>query len=305
MADRHAPRLPDFVGVGPGRTGTTWLDEVLRPHACLPYGVKETDFFNRHYDRGIDWYAAHFRKCGGAKPVGEICGYFPFVEVPMRIKRHMPECRIIVTVRDPIARVYSHYKMMRRYAFTTLGLEEALERDRFLGAASRYGEYLPLWLDTFGPNRVLVAFYDDLRADAQGYVDRIAEFSGIARFELGDRRIREEAVHSFERAPKNSRLARRGRKLRDWLRDRRAKWALGLLDRAGVWAYCFGRGEPYPPLAEDVDARLRARFLPEVEALERLTGRDLTAWKLPRVNRAVGGATASEATQRTVRIAQG
>ncbi len=286
MTASASPLLPNFIAVGPGRTGTTWLDEVLRPHVCLPYGVKETHFFNRHYDRGIDWYAAHFRKCGGAKPIGEICGYFSSAEATARIKRHLPECKIIVTARDPVERVYSHYKMMRRYAFTDRGLIETLERDRTLAAGSYYGEHLPRWFDAFGRDRVLVAFYDDLRDDPQRYLDGISRFIGIGRIDLDGTPIPREAVHTFERAPRSAKLARQGRKLRNWLRDRRAERTLGALERAGVWAVCFGGGEPYGPLAVDVEEQLRERFRVDVERLERLVGRDLTSWKVARWERA-------------------
>ena len=64
-------RLPDFIAVGPPRTATTWLHEVLAGHVCLPTDRKETDFFNRFYDRGLDWYANYFRACDGVMQIGE------------------------------------------------------------------------------------------------------------------------------------------------------------------------------------------------------------------------------------------
>ena len=63
MKDGAPLRLPDFIAVGPPRTGTTWLDRVLRGHVGLPAGVKETQFFIWRYSLGIEWYAAHFRDC--------------------------------------------------------------------------------------------------------------------------------------------------------------------------------------------------------------------------------------------------
>ena len=66
-----------------------------------------------------------------------------------------------------------------------------------------------------------------------------------------------------------------------WLRDRRAYSMINALDRVGVWALCFGGGAPYPRLTAEQDARLRQRYLPEVEALEALLGCDLSRWKRP------------------------
>ncbi len=63
MRDGAPLRLPDFIAVGPPRTATTWLDQVMRGHVGLPAGVKETQFFIFRYSQGIEWYAAHFRDC--------------------------------------------------------------------------------------------------------------------------------------------------------------------------------------------------------------------------------------------------
>ena len=78
----RAPRLPDFIAVGPPRTATTWLHEVLQGHVCLPADRKETDFFTRFYDRGLDWYADYFRHCEGGIPVGELS--------PMYLRHRLP-----------------------------------------------------------------------------------------------------------------------------------------------------------------------------------------------------------------------
>ena len=55
-----------------------------------------------------------------------------------------------------------------------------------------------------------------------------------------------------------------------------------LLGRAGVWRYCFEGGAEFAALDPAVEARLRERFRPEVEALAALIGRDLSGWTRPR-----------------------
>jgi hypothetical protein len=109
------PQLPDFIAVGPPRTATTWLDLVLRGHVGLPGETKETHFFTRNYGRGIDWYARHFRRCASGKVVGEICpSYFESPQARERIRAAIPGCEIICTLRDPVDRLYSYYKLMRQ-----------------------------------------------------------------------------------------------------------------------------------------------------------------------------------------------
>ena len=61
-----------------------------------------------------------------------------------------------------------------------------------------------------------------------------------------------------------------GRRLMYWLQEHHAYRLSGKLERLGFWRYCFGRGASFPPLDAAVEARLRERFRPEVEAVEEL-----------------------------------
>ncbi len=79
--------------------------------------------------------------------------------------------------------------------------------------------------------------------------------------------------------PKNLWLARRARKLRWGLKERELYRSMDWFERAGVWDFCFGRGEKFAPMNAATRARLLATSIPEIEALEKLIGRDLSAWK--------------------------
>src|SRR6202166_3585681 len=90
MTESMTRCLPQIIHVGPERTGTTWVHRVLEGHVDLPYGVKETRFFTNFYDKGIDWYARHFRYATGERRVAEICpNYFFKTEALERIKTHI------------------------------------------------------------------------------------------------------------------------------------------------------------------------------------------------------------------------
>ena len=107
-------KLPDFIAVGPPRTGTTWLDEVLRGHVSLPENIKETHFFTANFPNGLGWYEDHFRSSAAGRPIGEVCAsYFTSAEARGRIADSIPRCAIICTLRDPVARLYSQYCFMR------------------------------------------------------------------------------------------------------------------------------------------------------------------------------------------------
>jgi hypothetical protein len=279
----NQPRqLPNAIAVGVGRSGTTWLHEVLTGHVGLPYGVKETDFFLRNYGNGIDWYKSFFRNCAAGQPIVEICPtYFSSAEARQRMKLHIPDCRIVCTFREPVERAYSHYKLMRHNVWTRASFEEVVGRSREIAEMNQYALNLRGWQQTFGRDNVLICLYDDLEHDPQGYLDAVCNFIAISRFPLM-RSVASVRLNSFPAPPRNRRLAQNARHVRDWLRSRRAYWLDRLLERAGIWGFCFDGGEAFPPLEPKLEKRLRQRFLPEVEALEQLIGRDLSAWKVSR-----------------------
>lgn len=279
--DARAGRLPDFIGVGPGRAGTTWLHAVLSGHVGLPRDTKETDFFCKNYPKGLRWYRDYFRGFPPELPLGEICPtYFTSEEARQRIAQHIPSCRIICTFRDPVERIYSGYKLMRRNVWTRASFEEAVDKHPRMTEMNRYGFHLRAWHRYFGSENVLVCIYDDLRTDPQGYLDRVADFIGIARFPLDDSAATERPG-AITHAPRNRRLAQNARHVREWLASRRAHRLIQFLEDVGVWKLCFEGGEKFGPLDPGVEARLRERFRPEVEALEELIHRDLSAWKRP------------------------
>jgi len=279
----NQPRqLPNFIAVGVGRSGTTWLHEMLAGHVGLPYGVKETDFFLRNYGNGIDWYKSFFRHCAPGQPIVEICPtYFSSAEARQRMKLHIPDCRIICTFREPVERAYSHYKLMRHNVWTRASFEEVVSRSQEIAEMNQYALNLSGWQQTFGRDNVLICLYDDLECDPQGYLDAVCNFIGIPRFPLAPS-VASVRLSSFPTAPRNRRLAQNARHVRDWLRRHRAYWLDHLLDEAGVWGFCFDGGETFPALEQELEKRLKQRFLPEVEALEQLIGRDLSAWKVSR-----------------------
>lgn len=277
-----AGRLPDFLCVGPPRAATTWLDAVLRGHVGLPHAIKEVDFFIENYARGIDWYKKYFADCDPNLPCGEICASYFSTVARERIVKHLPRCRIICTFRDPVARRYSFYKLAVRNAWTSDDFESWVRNDDVGDGAGLRG-----WFDDFGRENVLVLIHDDLEADPQAFLDSVCRFIGIAPYSLAETAVGARRINTFSAPPRNPRLARRGRKLRDWLKKREAYRTINLLGCAGLWRYCFDGGDRFQALAPAVEARLRARYRSEVEALEELIGRDLSAWKFG-VNGAAG-----------------
>lgn len=273
-------RLPDFIGVGPPRTATTWLYEVLQERVGFSDFRKETDFFTRFYDRGLDWYLQYFAACPRGLPMGEMSPlYFASDDARERIRRAIPRCKIICTFRDPVDRAWSHWRLIVRNMWTRLEFEQAATQLRDIRESSRYGHYTAEWIASFGRDNVLLMFYEDLERDPQGFVDQFCDFVGAPRFALSDSPAAQERVHSVPTRPSHPRAARAVRDIRSWLNDRRMHRAARLIRDSPLWRYSFEGGEPFARPSPEVDAHVRAALRPEVELLEQLSGRDLSAWK--------------------------
>ena len=129
--------LPDFVIIGAQRSGTGRLYGLLTRHPDVERAsVKEVHYFDRpdNFRRGIEWYRRRFpaRRRGSQRHItGEATpSYLVDPPVPERIAEAVPEVRLIVLLRDPVARAYSHFHMAYRKGNETRSFEEAVEEEQ-------------------------------------------------------------------------------------------------------------------------------------------------------------------------------
>jgi hypothetical protein len=279
-ANTRSLRLPDFIGVGPPRTGTSWLHEALSGHLGLPDRVKETNFFVWNYGRGLEWYASQFRRCPPGVPMGEFGPmYFIAPETRERIARHIPGCKIICTFRDPVERTYSHYKNMLKGGYFSGSFEECIEKRLDVLEWSRYATYLEAWRQPFGEENVFVAIHDDLKANPQIFLDQVCDFLQIPRIPLAGSRLSSSKVNGISVRPRNLHLARATRIADEFLQRLRLQVPVDFLIGAGVRNLLYSGGRAFEPVRPETAARLREIFRPEVEKLEEMLGRDLSSWK--------------------------
>jgi sulfotransferase family protein len=272
--------MPDFIAIGPPRTGTTWLHGLLCHRACMPRELKETRYFDIFYAHGPQWYSFYFRHCDDARLVGEVSpAYFGSEVARERIARALPRCKVICTLREPAARAWSHYRKMQRSGLTRGGLEEELRTNQLLRESSRYGTHLASWIERFGAHNVGVFFYDDLQADPQRFADSVFAFLSVERVALTPNVTRYLDRNEAPVAAQLRALAAGVSRLRLWLHGRQAYRMISALERAGVWRLPTRNGPQFAPLAPEVEARVRQLLRHEVEEVERLTGRNLSDWK--------------------------
>jgi hypothetical protein len=215
--------LPDFLIIGTKRGGTTSLWRYLLEHPLVPrlfpaWNTKTSHYFEENWGRGEAWYRSHFpterqrtqleRRHGGPSKVGEAAPLYMFHPlVAGRVAELMPRVRLIVLLRDPVERAYSHWKERRGEGVEPLDFADALdreheriggERERLIAdpgyfsepydwhsyrARGRYLEHLEPWLERFDRSQLLVMASETLYREPARTYAQIVRFIGLPEFE--------------------------------------------------------------------------------------------------------------------------
>ena len=273
-------RLPSFFVIGPPRTGTTWLHETLKEHAVLPFPTKETRFFDRHFHRGFDWYLSHFPLVTDERRIGEIAPtYFASREAPERIARAVPSSKIVCIFRNPVERVFSLYKLKRAYGLIPWTFEQAIDHDPEMCESSCYASRLKEWQRLLGKGQVLVTFFEDLCMSPQAYLDSLVDFIDVPRFRLTT--SQQDRIHASETMtyPNSYQRARGASTMADWFKARRLDRFVAAVRDSPLRKIFFGGGAPFGEVSRETIVRLHQLFRSEIEELESMLNRDLSAWK--------------------------
>ncbi len=243
--------LPDFLVIGAHKAGTTALYAYLRWHPEIggPFW-KEVSFFDRHWARGEAWYRGQFPLRRHGRLAGEASPSYVFHPLaPDRVASLVPDVKLIVLLREPGERAYSHYQHEVALGREPLSFEDALgaEDERLRGEVERlsadpkafsfawwnhtyasrglYADQLELWFELFPREQVLALTTDELGARPAETYATVLSFLGAT-------------PHALDSYPR-------------------------VFDR------------DYPPMREETRTALTARFAEPNRRLEELLGRPL------------------------------
>jgi len=123
-------KLPDFIIIGAMKGGTSSLFHYLSQHPDVEVSrEQETHYFAKNYHRGLNYYRSFFPLSKSNKITGESSPYYLFhPSVPERIKKDVPNAKIIVLLRNPVDRAVSHYQMHKKLDEAE-NFDEALEME--------------------------------------------------------------------------------------------------------------------------------------------------------------------------------
>ena len=287
-------RLPDFIVVGSPKCGTTSLHRYLSLHPDVHVSrPKELDFFlgeepvasgsprkpsqpqQGNWCRGVDWYRSHFlstkRVCGEISPsYVEDCW---LDRVVARMHCIVPRAKLLLLVRQPLARLRSHYLMLRHNAaiapisFTDFATTEQFASYRRF---SHYGSQTKALLEHFPSESILVVESAALDNDRDRTLAKVFSFLGVDpafRSTAFDQRLFEGGRRRFPSAT-GARVLRSA-PLR--LAERLLPFTIYEAVRQ-ITLLPFTVPPPSLELSDAVALRLREEFCAEVDLARRLSG---------------------------------
>ncbi|HEY6549891.1 MAG TPA: sulfotransferase domain-containing protein, partial [Solirubrobacterales bacterium] len=251
------PPCPSFLIIGAQKGATRWFRLNLGRHPEIFTAEEELSFFNtKQYQRGLEHYRRLFEGWNGEPVVGEATpGYMIWRHEPEvvseRIHRDLPDVKLFAVLRDPVDRLYSAFiHHIKRGRIDPE--EDILERVRRVSpeddqlqlvAGGWYARSLEPYMRRFG-QRLTVVLNEDARSDPRSvYVSALAELGVDDSFVPPEL---DQVV--FSRTPP---------------------------EHTRYWQE--GRGRR--PLSDEEQVALGEYFVADIDRLEQMLDRDLSAWK--------------------------
>lgn len=190
-----------FIAIGPPKTGTTLLQNILiqNPSIFLPE-KKEIQYFNFNYNKGPDWYHQHYLAATAEQSSGEISpSYSNSYDTLQKIKTYDDSnkagLKIIFTYRDPVKRIVSEYYHHLRRRDYDLSFKNVIEKEiteknpgRFFKTIrySSYNKIMDELMSLFDRKNILIINADKEFYDASKLpftIKKIEHFIGVKAFE--------------------------------------------------------------------------------------------------------------------------
>lgn len=305
--DRTVDDLPNLFVPGAGKSGTSSLHLYLQQHPDIfMSSPKELHFFSddTRYPHALADYRQFFVPGADATYRGESSTtYMLFPKVAQRIEATIPDPKFIFVLRNPIDRVWSHYRWLKTAGSERRPLREAFFADLhadpdfdanvdgnffFYGIESRYGTNLREYYHHFGADRILVITTEQLRDDPDAALRRCTEFLELPPMTVEQsidenrtppdrwRRTRKAIADVSEPAPDPAAASMRRERVLAPLRS-----AIGRSPFLGkVTGQLVQRlsTNGYSKLPADDREWLRSFYVDEVAEARKLTGQSLAQW---------------------------
>lgn len=177
-------KLPDFLIIGEMKCGTTALYKYVTEHPQIePAKRKELAFFNIHFNKGVRWYQHQFPN-HPKHLTGEASGYLKFPDVARKVAGVIPHVKLIVILRNPVDRVYSHYHMHVKKRRIAMPFEKAIQTIPGYLDQGKYAWKLKKWMEIFPDNQFLIIQNETLNKTPQKTMNGVFRYLGLHDFSV-------------------------------------------------------------------------------------------------------------------------
>ena len=317
--DNKNRTLPTFIVVGANKGGTTSIYHYLKQHPeVFVSPVKEPHYFSSDIDvnlfkrefaqnklqdvekfvsgdmkqeyhaafiRDFELYKKLFRNVTTQKAIGELSTSYLFSKVAAsEIKRAIPDCKIIICLRNPVERAYSHYRMnlwtgnSNEFDFYKALVEDFNHDPKVWGNAHLYTEIglyfeqVKRYIDTFGKNNVKIIFTEDMKKNGLQVIKELYEFIGVDGSFNPDTSKKYNEVYTPKYKNFTWLLNKTG------IRPLMKKLSPRMIKNIFVKIFYKGKGEK-SEIPVEAKEFLNSKFSEDVKKLSALLNKDLTHWE--------------------------
>ncbi|KAE8283367.1 Heparan sulfate glucosamine 3-O-sulfotransferase 4 [Larimichthys crocea] len=189
--DYGVKKLPQAIIIGVKKGGTRALLEALRVHPDVRAVGNEPHFFDRNYEKGLDWYRDLMPSTlEGQITMEKTPSYFVTNHAPKRIHSMARDIKLIIVVRNPVTRAISDYTQTLSKKPEIPTFEVLAFKNRTLGlidaswSALRIGIYalhLESWMQYFPLSQMHFVSGERLIVDPAGEMAKVQDFLGLKR----------------------------------------------------------------------------------------------------------------------------
>ena len=265
--------LPNFLGIGAQRAGTTWLYNCLNEHPdVFVSSEKEIHFFSHKFERGVAWYEEYFQGRTTESAVGEITPNYLNVPAAIpRIAEVAPDTNLLVILREPLDRARSAYRLLRETKYPGVDFAEACGDNSYLVRLSLYSEQMQRVFTHFPRQQVFVALYDDVQRDPRAFLLELFDFLGVDRNFLPPSMQERYNQVLYPRVQQFINKFGLGPALEASKNTAAGRWAKRLHSNVQ-------HGQPRASALDDMSSGLREMFRADLVRLEKIIERDLSCW---------------------------
>jgi len=274
-----------FVGIGGSRCALNWISQCLREHPELniPF-PNELHFFTptrkgkSNYElEGIKGYYKRFKQDN--KKAGEYSPQYLYDKTtPYLIKKHFPNIKILVSLRNPIKRYMSEKTHLKIFDGVEVFEEELISKSQYYENLLRYCKLFPktnikiILVDDLKENslRIMQEIYQFLEADSSFVPPSLTKKENpLSKPRYKILSLYRTIFSNFIEFLKQNKMVFIVNLFR-WTRINKLSWYIWEKNRVPI---------EKPKLSEDEKKELMKKFLPDIVKLEKLIKRDLSAWK--------------------------